>query len=185
MKSVGEVMAIGRHFEEALQKGLRMLEIGANGLVANPTITFKNLTEELKAPTEERIFSIVPALQHGFTVDEIYDLSHIDKWFLYKLKNVADVANQLILFKKSKIPPDLLLDSKKAGFSDKQVAIICESNEDIIRKTRQSYRLLLLHPFQFLWHFPKIYLSQSGNQEKLLPLYSNTYPVLHHLQLLP
>jgi len=175
MKSVGEVMAIGRHFEEALQKGLRMLEIGANGLVANPTITFKNLTEELKAPTEERIFSIVPALQHGFTVDEIYDLSHIDKWFLYKLKNVADVANQLILFKKSKIPPDLLLDSKKAGFSDKQVAIICESNEDIIRKTRQKNKILpkIKQIDTLAAEYPAttnyLYLTYNGSEDDIKP----------------
>ena len=135
-------MAIGRHFEEALQKGLRMLEIGANGLVANPNITFKNLTEELKAPTEERMFSIVPALQQGFTVDEIYDLSHIDKWFLYKLKRVADIANQLALFKNNTIPKNTILEAKQAGFSDKQIAVICNYNEEKIRKLRLKHLVL-------------------------------------------
>lgn len=141
MKSVGEVMAIGRHFEEALQKGLRMLEIGANGLVANPNMSFKNLTEELKSPTEERIFAIVPALQQGFTVDEIYDLSHIDKWFLYKLKRVADIANQLALFQNNTVPLNLLLEAKQAGFSDNQIAIICNSIVEKIRKLRQKYKV--------------------------------------------
>ncbi|MFC2088586.1 carbamoyl-phosphate synthase (glutamine-hydrolyzing) large subunit, partial [Calditrichota bacterium] len=138
MKSVGEVMAIGRHFEEALQKGLRMLEIGANGLVANTNFHFDDITDELHAPTEERIFAIVPALQQGFTVDEIFDLSNIDKWFLHKLKWVADISTQLALFENQIPPRDFLLKAKQAGFSDKQIAIICKTTEDKIRRFRQK-----------------------------------------------
>jgi len=142
MKSVGEVMAIGRNFEEALQKGLRMLEIGANGLVANSGFRFDDLTDELRAPTEERIFAIVPALQHGFTVDEIYKLSNIDKWFLYKLKNVAEITSQLTLFKNQKLPVSLVVKAKKSGFSDKQIAILSGTNEDEIRKFRKRNKIL-------------------------------------------
>lgn len=142
MKSVGEVMAIGRHFEEALQKGLRMLEIGANGLVANDHFRFDDITDELHAPTEERIFAIVPAFQQGFTVDEIYDLSHIDKWFLYKLKWVAEISNQLELFENQIPPTNLLLKAKQAGFSDKQIAIICKIPEDKIRQRRQKENII-------------------------------------------
>ncbi len=142
MKSVGEVMAIGRHFEEALQKGLRMLEIGANGLVANTSFQFDDLTDELRAPTEERIFAIVPALQHGFTVDEIYRLSNIDKWFLHKLKQVAEIATQLSLFKTQYPPKSLLLKAKQAGFSDKQIALLCGSEEGKIRSFRNKSKLI-------------------------------------------
>jgi carbamoyl-phosphate synthase large subunit len=175
MKSVGEVMAIGRHFEEALQKGLRMLEIGAYGLVANPSISFKNLTEELTAPTEERIFSIVPAFQQGFTVDEIYDLSHIDKWFLYKLKRVADIANQLVLFTSDKIQPRMLLQAKQAGFSDKQIAIICNSDEDQIRKIRQKNKILpsIRQIDTLAAEYPAstnyLYLTYNGSEDDIKP----------------
>jgi carbamoyl-phosphate synthase large subunit len=175
MKSVGEVMAIGRHFEEALQKGLRMLEIGANGLVANPNITFKNLTEELKAPTEERMFSIVPALQQGFTVDEIYDLSHIDKWFLYKLKRVADIANQLALFKNNTIPKNTILEAKQAGFSDKQIAVICNYNEEKIRKLRLKHLVLpsIKQIDTLAAEYPAttnyLYLTYNGAEDDIIP----------------
>ncbi len=143
MKSVGEVMAIGRHFEEALQKGLRMLETGANGLVANPNFRFKNITDELSAPTEERVFAIMQAFDQGFTVDEIHQLSHIDKWFLHKLDRVAEITGQLRLFKKSRIPDDLLKRAKQAGFADKQIAALISVNENQVRKWRHESNL---HP---------------------------------------
>ncbi len=144
MKSVGEIMAIGRRFEEALQKGLRMLEVGAHGLAANPDYHFENLTDELQAPTEERVFAIMQAFRQGYTVDEIHNLSHIDKWFLYKLKKVAEVEDKLALFNEQLPPKALLLDAKKAGFSDKQIAILCKSKEQIIRDKRH---LLGLRPY--------------------------------------
>lgn len=141
MKSVGEVMAIGNHFEEALQKGLRMLEIGANGLVANDNFRFENLSEELREPTEERIFAIMQAFQQGFTVEDVHKLSNIDSWFLYKLKRVADIEAQLALFKELSPPAQLIRKAKQAGFSDKQIALLCESSEDMVREWRHAHNL--------------------------------------------
>ena len=144
MKSVGEVMAIGRHFEEALQKGLRMLETGAEGLTGNSIFHFNDLTDELKAPTEERIFAIVQAFGQGFTISEVHNLTKIDRWFLHKLKNVSDVARQLHLFKKRQPPSDLLKKAKQTGFSDKQIAALCESRAELVRGWRHKRGL---HPF--------------------------------------
>ncbi len=141
MKSVGEVMAIGRHFEEALQKGLRMLEIGAVGLVGNQNFSFSDLTDELEAPSEERIFAIVQAFMHGFTIEEVHRLTHIDNWFLHKLKYVADIGNELILFRGQRIPFDSLKKAKQAGFSDRQIAVLVNKKEEEIRECRQAYRL--------------------------------------------
>ncbi len=144
MKSVGEIMAIGRHFEEALQKGLRMLETGAEGLVGNTNLHFSDLTDELKAPTEERIFAVVQAFQQGFTIKEVHELSHIDRWFLHKLKNVADIAHDLTLFKKQTPPLDLLKRSKQAGFSDRQISTLCQTGVKTVNAWRQEQNL---HPF--------------------------------------
>jgi len=141
MKSVGEIMAVGRTFEEALQKGLRMLQTGAEGLTANKTFKFENITEELRAPTEERIFAITDAFQQEFTVDEIHKLTNIDRWFLYKLKKVADLAGHLSNFKDQPVPKKLLLQAKQAGYSDTQIAIICGSNEKTVRGWRLNYQI--------------------------------------------
>jgi len=92
MKSVGEVMAIGRKFEEALQKALRMLEIGVCGLVGNDNLHFVDVERELREPTPERMFAIAAAMQGGQDIDRIHELSHIDKWFLYKIQDSVDAA---------------------------------------------------------------------------------------------
>jgi len=144
MKSVGEVMALGRHFEEALQKGLRMLEIGAAGLVGNNNFHFQDLTDELRAPSEERVFAIVQAFAQGFTIDEVHRLTHIDQWFLHKLKKVADLNLKLRLFTEQPPPKTLLQEAKKAGFSDLQIARLCNSTEQAVRLQR---RRLGLFPF--------------------------------------
>ena len=90
MKSVGEVMAVGRSFEEAIQKAARMLQVGVYGLVANENYSFRNLEKELRQPTDERLFGIAEALKKGFTVDRIHELTRIDRWFLHKIKSVVD-----------------------------------------------------------------------------------------------
>ena len=136
MKSVGEVMAIGRHFEEALQKGLRMLEIGALGLVGNENFKFSDVTNELKFPTEERIFAIMQAFELGFTVDEVHQLSKIDRWFLFKLQKVAQISSELALFKEHQPPLSLLRRAKQTGFSDRQIAKLCKVNEEDVRNWR-------------------------------------------------
>jgi carbamoyl-phosphate synthase large subunit len=125
MKSVGEVMAIGRNFEEALQKGLRMIGQGMHGFVENPELDISDRREvenELANPTDMRIFSISMALRHNFSVDEIYEFTRIDKWFLHKLKNIKDIHSKLLAYGQIEhVPLNLLVESKKAGFSDFQL----------------------------------------------------------------
>ena len=88
MKSVGEVMAIGRNFEEAIQKGLRMIGQGMHGFVANKELAVDNIEEALRTPTDKRIFFIAQALKKGYSIDKIHELTKIDKWFLDKLENI-------------------------------------------------------------------------------------------------
>jgi carbamoyl-phosphate synthase large subunit len=141
MKSVGEVMAIGRKFEEALQKALRMLETGAQGLVANGNFIVDDLRKELQEPTEERIFAIVQAIKDGFSVDEISKLSHIDRWFLHKISHVVDLEKELRKYRNKRIPKELLRKAKQAGFSDNQISILTDKNQDKIREYRKKLNL--------------------------------------------
>ncbi len=123
MKSVGEVMAIGRTFEEVIQKGLRMIGQGMHGFVGNRDLGFKDLENELSEPTDMRIFVIAEALEKGFSIEKIYDLTRIDKWFLYKLKNIIDTCKDLHKYNNiHDVPDDLLQQSKIFGFSDFQIA---------------------------------------------------------------
>jgi len=140
MKSVGEIMAIGRNFEEALQKGLRMLESGAKGLVANKRVAFSNLENALQEPTDERIFAIAEAIKKGFSITKIYELTHIDRWFIYKIQNIVRIEKQLAQTGQ-RIPADLLKTAKKAGFSDEQIAVITQQNPADIAKLREEYQL--------------------------------------------
>lgn len=123
MKSVGEIMSIGKTFEEIIQKGLRMIGQGMHGFVGNNGLSFDNLDEELANPTDLRIFAIAKALEQGYTVDRIYDLTKIDKWFLSKLKNIVDYTTVLSQYKKIEdLPVDVLKKAKELGFSDFQIA---------------------------------------------------------------
>jgi carbamoyl-phosphate synthase large subunit len=123
MKSVGEVMSIGRTFEEVIQKGLRMIGQGMHGFVGNRELEFENVDKELSEPTDMRIFVIEKAFDKGYSVDRINDLTKIDKWFLYKLKNIFDLKNKLEKYSSlEKLPDDLLLKAKQMGFSDFQIA---------------------------------------------------------------
>ncbi|WP_289053673.1 carbamoyl-phosphate synthase (glutamine-hydrolyzing) large subunit [Carboxylicivirga marina] len=122
MKSVGEIMAIGRNFEEAIQKGLRMVGQGMHGFVGNQPFA-QDVKKELEEPTDQRVFAIAQAFEEGASVDEIHELTRIDKWFLEKLKNISDHANLLGKHDAlDKLPEEALLDAKKMGFSDFQVA---------------------------------------------------------------
>ena len=136
MKSVGEVMAVGRSFEEAIQKAARMLQIGVYGLVANENYSFENLEKELRHPTDERLFGIAEALEKGFTVQRIHELTRIDKWFLHKIENIVDCEARLRGRKPGALTADLLLEAKKKGFSDKQIALITGSDEMSVRRKR-------------------------------------------------
>lgn len=124
MKSVGEIMAIGRNFEEAIQKGLRMIGLGMHGFVGNSDeITIDAIEEELVNPTDRRIFAIAEAFHKGYTVEEIYQRSKIDHWFLHKLENIYKMRCKLYEYDTlESLPDDVLLDAKKIGFSDFQVA---------------------------------------------------------------
>lgn len=123
MKSVGEVMAIGRTFEEAIQKGLRMIGQGMHGFVGNHDIAVKNVEEELAKPTDMRIFVIAQAMSEGYSVKKIHQLTKIDLWFLYRLKNIMDTAAELRDYDKVReIPVELMRKAKSQGFSDFQIA---------------------------------------------------------------
>lgn len=141
MKSVGEVMAIGRKFEEALQKAIRMLETGAQGLVANPPYRTENIDNELKKPTEERVFAIVQAIREGYSIDKIHQLSHIDKWFLQKIKQVVEIEKKISRYRLHRLPLELWREAKQAGFSDKQMAILLSTTQTRVRQYRQKLKL--------------------------------------------
>lgn len=123
MKSVGEVMAIGRTFEEAIQKGLRMIGQGMHGFVENKELKITDIDKVLREPTDKRIFIISKAMRAGYTVDRIHSLTKIDKWFLYKLQNIVETSKLLHAYNALQtIPPDLLRTAKRQGFSDFQIA---------------------------------------------------------------
>ena len=123
MKSVGEVMAIGRTFEEAIQKGLRMIGQGMHGFVENKELKITDIDKALREPTDKRIFVISKALRAGYTVERIHSLTKIDKWFLYKLQNIMETSKQLHAHHTLQtIPTGLLYDAKRQGFSDFQIA---------------------------------------------------------------
>jgi len=142
MKSVGEVMAIGRSFEEAIQKATRMLQIGMYGVVGNESYSFKNLEKELRHPTDERLFGIAEALKKGTSIDRIHDLTKIDRWFLSKIKNIVAVEDKLRKHTLASLPASHLSEAKKKGFSDKQIAILTRSDELEVRKKRTRLRIV-------------------------------------------
>ena len=123
MKSVGEVMAIGRCFEEVIQKGLRMIGQGMHGFVANKEFADIDIDNALQHPTDKRIFVIAHALKRGYTIDRIHELTKIDKWFLEKLENIIRIEGELEQYNDiTKVPDSLLREAKQRGFSDFQLA---------------------------------------------------------------
>lgn len=151
MKSVGEVMAIGRTFEEVLQKAVRMLDIGMKGLVANNLEVIEDVNElkyTLRNPTDLRLFRIAEAIKKGISIDEIYRLSRVDKWFLYKLKKIVDLNRQIQDIELLESDDDekkyWLERAKRFGFSDGQIAKIMGVDTIFIRQMR---RRLNLHPY--------------------------------------
>ena len=122
MKSVGEVMAIGRNFEEAIQKGLRMIGQGMHGFVENKELEIPNLDEALQEPTDKRVFVISKAMHRGYTIDQIHELTKIDRWFLHKLKHIIDIDERLKRCNVNTLDRTLLREAKVYGFTDFQVA---------------------------------------------------------------
>ncbi len=147
MKSVGEVMAIGRTFEEALQKALRSLEIGRYGLGCDGKdreVSREEIVQKLRTPNADRVFYIRYALKKGFSVDEIYELTKIDRWFIRKIKNIVDMEERLKEWAKrtnydiTKVPYEVLRSAKRLGFSDYQIAHIFKTSEREVRRVRKK-----------------------------------------------
>ena len=151
MKSVGEVMAIGRTFEEVIQKGLRMIGQGMHGFIENKRTKVADLEKALKEPTDKRIFVIESAFREGYTVDQIHELTKIDKWFLYKLRNIVNTAMELEKCNElDELSTDLLQQAKREGFSDFQIAraVLKERMTDAekanldVRRLRKSHNIV-------------------------------------------
>ena len=137
MKSVGEVMAIGRTFEEAVQKGLRMIGQGANGFVCNKPYQVEDLDDALSHPTDTRIFAIAAAFESGYSVDRIHELTHIDRWFLDKLAHIEFTYRALEACSSlQEVPQDLLRQAKVEGFSDIQIGRVFGCGEETVRARR-------------------------------------------------
>lgn len=184
MKSVGEVMSIGRTFEEVIQKGLRMIGQGMHGFVGNRDLEFDDLRKELAEPTDMRIFVIAEALEQGISIDEIHELTRIDKWFLYKLENIYTLKNRLSEHTTlHELPDEMLQEAKILGFSDFQIARFVlgstpeEISEDLmrVRKHRtergivpyikQIDTLAAEYPAQTNY----LYLTYSGSEHDIKP----------------
>ncbi|MCC8119563.1 MAG: carbamoyl-phosphate synthase (glutamine-hydrolyzing) large subunit [Bacteroidales bacterium] len=141
MKSVGEIMSIGRSFEEMIQKGLRMIGQGMHGFVGNDHVRFENLDEELANPTDLRIFAIAQALEDGYTVERIEELTKIDKWFLERMKNIVDLKNELLTYNSlEEISDEKMREVKAAGFSDFQIARFVLKPEGNMEKANLEVR---------------------------------------------
>ena len=184
MKSVGEIMSIGRTFEEAIQKGLRMIGLGMHGFVENKELVIQDIDRALREPTDQRIFVISKAFRKGYTVDQIHELTKIDRWFLYKLRNIVDTAELI----EGIIPEEdfaenhplnfrvLLKQAKRQGFSDYQItkALYKEESSDekvlSIRSLRKKLRVLpvvkqidtLAAEFPALTNY--LYLTYNGDE---------------------
>ncbi|KAL9602503.1 MAG: hypothetical protein Q9219_001798 [cf. Caloplaca sp. 3 TL-2023] len=134
MKSVGEVMSIGRTFEEAIQKAIRSIDF--HNLGFNETNALMSIDNELQTPSDQRLFAIANAMHSGYSVDKIWEMTQIDKWFLYKLKGLSDFGKLMTSFSASTIPPYLIRQAKQLGFSDRQLAKFWSSNELAVRRVR-------------------------------------------------
>ena len=142
MKSVGEIMSIGRNFEEAFQKGLRMIQQGMHGFAANKNLYTNNLDHDLADPTDKRVFYISQALEQEYTVDRIHDLTKIDKWFLNKLKNIIDMSHDIENYNtREELPTPLFKRAKQIGFSDFQIARLVYKQKTTAKDTIRSERL--------------------------------------------
>ncbi|KAG7280374.1 hypothetical protein CRUP_022202 [Coryphaenoides rupestris] len=172
MKSVGEVMAIGRCFEEAFQKALRMVDENCVGF----DHTIKPASEtELQMPTDKRIFVLAAALKAGYTVDHLYELTKIDRWFLHKMKNIIDHERLLETYNQDEsiIPPEVMRKAKQLGFSDKQIAMAVQSTELAVRKLRRNWSILpvvkQIDTVAAEWpaHTNYLYLTYNGTENDL------------------
>ncbi|RPI16327.1 MAG: carbamoyl-phosphate synthase (glutamine-hydrolyzing) large subunit [Ignavibacteriae bacterium] len=138
MKSVGEVMAIGRSFPEVLQKAIRMLQVGKYGLVLNKSKT-ETIKEDIVTPTPRRLFAISRAFREGYSVEEVHEMSKIDKWFLYQIQMIDGFRKARV--NRNNINSEFLREAKQLGYSDKQISLLANTSEDYIRKIRKRYKI--------------------------------------------
>ncbi|KAI9298426.1 putative bifunctional pyrimidine biosynthesis protein [Neoconidiobolus thromboides FSU 785] len=139
MKSVGEVMAIGRTFEETIQKAIRSIDNSFLGFSDNDYV--ENIDEELRHPSDQRLFAIAHAFHLGYSVDKIWEMTNIDKWFLNRLNNIYQMEKALNLHQLATLPPTLLRSAKQIGFSDRQLAKFAKTNELALRKYRLKHNI--------------------------------------------
>lgn len=142
MKSVGEAMSIGRTFEEAIQKAIRSIDF--HNLGFNDTSALMSIDNELQTPSDQRLFAIANAMHSGYSVEKIWEMTQIDKWFLYKLKGLSDFGKFMSTFNASTVPSKLIRQAKQLGFSDRQLAKFWSSNELAVRRLRVEAGI---HPF--------------------------------------
>ncbi|MCS7115398.1 MAG: carbamoyl-phosphate synthase large subunit [Nitrososphaerota archaeon] len=175
MKSVGEVMAIGRTFEEALQKAIRSLEMGRYGLGADgkdePVPDVKALRDYLRIPTHKRVFYLRQAIKNGMSIDEIYELTKIDRWFLYKIRNIVQMEEEIAKYTVETIPREVLLKAKRLGFSDRQIAYLLKIDELTVRRLRKklgiipTYKMVDTCAAEFEAETPYYYSSYEDEDE--------------------
>ena len=178
MKSVGEVMALGRSFPEVLQKAIRMLNIGEEGLTSHP-YDFDDPISEIKVATDRRIFAIYEAMNSGRSVEQVHNDSKIDKWFLHHLKDIVDLNKRL-----KDINPEKLLEAKRLGFSDKIIAERSKKSEKSVRKLRQDNKIIpaiklidtLAGEFDATTNY--LYLTYHGTTNDVTPLGKKSSMVL-------
>ncbi|KAI9265684.1 hypothetical protein EDC94DRAFT_692795 [Helicostylum pulchrum] len=142
MKSVGEVMAIGRTFEETIQKAIRAIDGNFVGFSENDFVSDEEIDFELTNPSDQRLFAIANAMTKGYSVDKIWEMTNIDKWFLNKLQHIVMLGRRMDNFNKSNVPGNLLRSAKQLGFSDRQIAHHLNSNELAVRRLRQEYGVI-------------------------------------------
>ena len=174
MKSVGEVMAIARSYEEVLQKAIRMLDIGIPGLACHRE-KFDDLDRELSEPTDKRMFAVAEAARRGYSVERICELSRITPWFVQKVKNIMALEEQLSQYNLQDIPLELFKEAKRKGFSDKQIAILTKRSEKEVRDYRKALGVLP-HVKQIdtlAAEYPAktnyLYMTYNGSEDDLEP----------------
>jgi carbamoyl-phosphate synthase large subunit len=183
MKSIGEVMAIGRSFEEAIQKAARMLDMGYNGLVCND-LRFENPDEEIQKPTDRRLFAVTQALREGYSVEQVHELSKITPWFLHKIKNILDTEKALEFHRLEHLPTELLKEAKQKGFSDKQIALRTQSTENEVRVKRKilgvipSVKQIDTMAAEYPAKTNYLYLTYNGDEDDVVPGGENQIVVL-------
>lgn len=174
MKSVGEVMSIGRCFEEVVQKAIRMLDVGMLGVTCND-IEFDDLEKAIQEPTDKRIFAVAKALENGASIDRIHELSKINRWFLCKLKNIIDVKKELEQYQNRTVPVELLREAKQKGFSDRQIGMIIREDEQYVRNLRKGLGIVpcIKQIDTLAAEYPAktnyLYMTYNGSEDDIAP----------------